>query len=139
MAKYGSDDVVVQVDDSGGSLVDISQYVDEIGEVNVSAAVQDSHAMGDTWVEKLATGLKQHEPIELKGFYDDTATTGPHVILYGNDGSALGATRTLKITFGNSKYFQVEAVITSYKRGITRGELTRFSAVLTPTGAVTEA
>lgn len=138
MAKYGSDDVTVEVDNAGGSLVDLSQYIDTVGEVNISAALQESHAMGDSWVERLGTGLKQHEPVELAGFYDDTATTGPSAVLYG-DGAAIGATRTLKITFGGGKSVSVEAVITAFRRAITRGELTRFTAVLTPTGAVTEA
>ena len=137
MAKFGSSDVKVEVDNAAGSLVDLSQYIDSVGEVNISAALQDSHAMGDAWVERLATGLKQHEPIELEGFYDDTDTTGPNVVLHG-DGVAIGATRTLKITFGGTKSISVETIITAFRRAITRGELTRFVAVLTPTGAVTE-
>lgn len=134
MAKYGSDDVVIEVDNSGGSLVDLSQYIDTINEINISAMIQESHAFGDSWVEQLYTGVKMTAPITIEGFYDDTVTTGPNAIL-----NSLGDTRTFKITYGSTKTTSVETVITSYVRRPVRGELTRFTCTLTPTGAVTEA
>ena len=138
MSKYGSDDVTIQVDDSGGSLVDLSNYIDTINDLAISADTQETHAFGDSWLEHLATGLKRMDDVTLEGFYDDTASTGPHVVLNG-DGAALGATRTLKVTIGGGKYVQCETIITKYTRKPNRGELTRFTAVLRPTGAVTEA
>lgn len=134
MAKYGSDDVVIEVDNSGGTLVDLSQYIDTINEINISAMLQESHAFGDSWVEHLYTGVKMTAPITIEGFYDDTSTTGPNAVL-----NSLGDTRTFKITYGSTKTTSVEAVITSYVRRPVRGELTRFTCTLTPTGAVTEA
>lgn len=134
MAKYGSDDVVIEVDNSGGTLVDLSQYIDTINEINISAMLQESHAFGDSWVENLYTGVKMIAPVTIEGFYDDTTTTGPNAVL-----NSLGDTRTFKITYGSTKTTSVEAVITSYVRRPVRGELTRFTCTLTPTGAVTEA
>lgn len=138
MAKYGSDAVTVEVDNAGGTPVDLSNYIDSVGDISISASVQETHAMGDSWVERTATGLMQAGAIDLVGFYDDTASTGPLAVLYG-DGAALGATRTLKITLGGGKYVSCEAVITDFKRTISRGELTRFTATLLPTGVVTDA
>lgn len=134
MSKYGSDDVVIEVDNSGGTLVNLSQYIDTINEINISAMIQESHAFGDSWVEQLYTGVKMTAPITIEGFYDDTSSTGPDVVL-----NSLGDTRTFKITYGSTKTTSVEAVITSYVRRPVRGELTRFTCTLTPTGAVTEA
>lgn len=134
MAKYGSDDVVIEVDNSGGTLVDLSQYIDTINEINISAMLQESHAFGDSWVEQLYTGVKMTAPITIEGFYDDTSSTGPNAVL-----NSLGDTRTFKITYGSTKTTSVESVITSYVRRPVRGELTRFTCTLTPTGAVTEA
>lgn len=134
MAKYGSDDVVIEVDNSGGTLVDLSQYIDTINEINISAMLQESHAFGDAWVENLYTGVKMTAPITIEGFYDDTSTTGPNAVL-----NSLGDTRTFKITYGSTKTTSVEAVLTSYVRRPVRGELSRFTCTLTPTGAVTEA
>lgn len=133
MAKYGSDDLKIEVDNSAGSLVDLSQYVTEIDVMDVEALLEESHTFGDSWGENLFTGLKKANPVTLSGFYDDTATTGPDVIL-----NSLGDTRTLKITWGGTKTSSVEAIITNYRRTPTRGEHTKFEAVLTPTGVVTE-
>lgn len=134
MAKYGSDDLKIEVDNSGASLVDLSNYIDTVNEFNVEALLQESHAFGDAWVEQLYTGVKRANPVTLEGFYDDTASTGPDVVL-----NAIGDTRTLKFTWGSTKTSSVEAVITSYVRKPARGELHRFACTLTPTGTVTEA
>lgn len=136
MAKYGSDDAKIEVDNSGGSLVDLSDYITEINEVNVEALLQESTPVGVAWVEQLWTGIKQMQPVTLSGFYDDTASTGPDAVL---GPSALGSTRTFQVTYGGTKTTSVECIVTSYVRNIVSKELTRFSATLTPTGTVTEA
>lgn len=134
MAKYGSKDLKVEVDNSGGTLVDLSNYVTTINGISVEAILEEGTAMGDTWVEQLFTGNKQMPAITLGGFYDDTASTGPDAVL-----NAIGDTRTLKVTWGGTKTTSTEAIITSYVRTPAVKTLTKFSAVLTPTGAVTEA
>ena len=132
MAKYGSPDLTIEVDNSGGTLVDISQYVDTINEFNVEAMLQEGTAFGESWVKQLYTGMRQAQPVTLEGFFDDTATTGPDVIL--ND---IGSERSLKITWGSTNTDTVETIITNYAKLPTQGELTRYRCVLTPTGAVT--
>lgn len=111
----------------------MSQYILEINEMTVEALLEQSDTFGDIWMEQLATGSKRASPVTLKGFYDDTAATGPDVIF-----NAIGATRTLKITWGGSKTTSVETIIQTYKRMPTRGELTKFEVTLIPTGVVTE-
>lgn len=133
MAQYGQDALRIEVDNSAGSLVNLSPYIDTINDVEVQALLQQTDTFGDAWVEQAFTGVRRMQPVTLEGTYDDTATTGPDAVL-----NALGATRTLKITWGGTKTTTVEVVITSYVRRPTRGELTRFACTLTPTGAVTE-
>lgn len=132
MARYGSKDLKIEVDNSGGSLVDISDYVTTIGGFSVEAILEEGTAFSDTWVEQLFTGNKQSPAITLGGFYDDTASTGPDVIL-----NSVGDTRSLKITLGSTKSYSVEAIITSYSWAPAVKTLTKFSCVLTPTGTVT--
>lgn len=132
MSRYGSKDLKVEVDNSGGSLVDLSNYVTSISGISVEAILEEGTAFGDTWVEQLFTGNKQSAAITLGGFYDDTASTGPDVIL-----NAIGDTRTVKVTFGSTKSYSVEAIITSYSWAPAVKTLTKFSCVLTPTGTVT--
>jgi hypothetical protein len=135
MAKYGSGSLVIEFDNSGGSLVDMTQYVLEVNGVKISAILEESHTFGDTWFESLATGLSKLDDINIKGFYDDTATTGPNAIW-----NAIGntTTRTIKFTWGGSKTTSVETIIMDYARLPKRGELTKFEVTLRPTGTVTE-
>lgn len=133
MAKYGSGSIVIEVDNASNSLVDLSQYITSINDIDVGVNMEESTTFGDTWEERLSTAVKNMQPINLGGFYDDTATTGPHVIL-----SAIGDTRTFKITWGGGKTTSVETVIERYKRTPALKGLTKFSCTLQPTGAVTE-
>lgn len=134
MAKYGSDDLSISVDDSGGTPVDLTQYVQTINGLDIEALTEESHSFGDAWVEHLFTGIKRGNDLTIGGFYDDTASTGPDAVLIG-----IGTTRTVTITWGGAKTSSFEAIIINYRRNPVRNELTKYEAVLRPTGAVTEA
>ena len=139
MAKYGSNSLIVAVDNSSGSAVTMTAYITAINALSVEAILEESHSFGDSWFESLATGLRRMTPVELSGIFDDTATTGPDVIFNAVASATSTSTRTLTITWGGSKTTSCECLISSYTRGATRGELTTFSVTLTPTGTVTEA
>lgn len=140
MAKYGGPDIKVEFDNAAGTLVDMSQYVLEMGDVNIEAVLEDSHTFGDSWAEVLFAKLRKVGDISLRGFYDDTATTGPDVVFndVGNLGSSGAGSRTLKVTWGSTKTTSVESFIRSYRRTGKAGGLTRYEMVLALTGAVTE-
>lgn len=134
MAKYGSGSGSISVDDSGGTPRDLSQYIDTVNGLRVESILVDpSHTFGDTWVERLDTAIKQHADVTIEGWFDDTATSGPHVVL----GTTGGTARTLTYNPGGSNTRNVEVWIRSYEILMTRGEMTRYRAVLAPTGAVT--
>jgi hypothetical protein len=135
VARYASKDLTVKVDNSSGTLVNLSAYVDSISGLDLEAILEeDSHTFGDTWAEALSTGMKRVGEVTLEGFYDDTSSTGPEAIL-----NAIGDQRTLEITWGGTKVTTVETLIKSYSRKPSRGQLTRFTAVLKPTGSLTDA
>lgn len=139
VAKYGSADVVIEIDGAdGGALVNISQHVQEINDISVERLMEDeSQTFGDAWFEALQTGIRRMQPIEISGYYDDTAITGPDAIL--NVAAITHAvTRTFAVTYGSTKKTTVEVWIAKYVRKPTRGKLTRYSATLTPTGAPVE-
>ncbi len=133
MANYGFDDLKIEFDNSGGSLVDMSQHVLSFNGIDLKSLFEESHAAGDSWVEQLFTGLNRGENVVLGGNYDDTATTGPDVIF-----NARGATRTLKVTWGGTKTTSIETCIESYKRSVERGAVTKYETTLLCTGAPTE-
>ena len=133
MAKYSSADLKIEIDNSGGTPVDLSAYIDTIDGFNMEALTQESTPFGVDAEEHLAVGISRTNPVTVEGFYDDTAASGPDAVL-----NSIGDTRTLTITWdGDSNSDSVEAIIQTYNRTPTRGELTRFSCTLLPTGAVT--
>jgi hypothetical protein len=136
MANYGPDDFAFEIDTTeGGSLSSgFRQYVREINGFKIEAITQESHSFGDTWHEHLYTGIRKGNDVTIRGFYDDTASTGPNVVLIG-----IGQTRSVQITWGSTKTSSFEALIVSYERLAKLDELTGYECVLRPTGAVSEA
>lgn len=135
MATYGSDDLKIEIDNASGTLVDMTSHITEINDVELEAALEESTPFGAAWATSLASGVKLMAEIEITGFYDDTAGTGPDDVL----GGGLGDTRTYAHTWGGTKKTTVEAIITKYARIAKVKESTKYKATLTPTGAVTEA
>jgi hypothetical protein len=140
MANYGSDDIVVVMDSTAGTTVNITQSVLEINGIDVEAMLEESHTMGDSWVENLYTGLRKSGEITLRGFFDDDSDTGTDVMWNdpGNTKTSGGATRSLAITLGGTKIYSTEVWIKNYRRLPSRGALTKVECVLTPTGAASE-
>jgi hypothetical protein len=139
MAKYGPSSVVVEYDNAGGVLQNISQHVQEINDIDVENIVEEVHTLGDTMEEWLGIGVGKVATIELSGLYDDGVAPAPDALFANRipEGPSV-ATRTLKITFGGTKTFSVETVLKNYRRKVDRNAMTRWAAILQPTGAVTE-
>lgn len=131
MAKYSSKDFSITY---GGT--DMSQHVRTINGVEIEAILEEAHSFGDTWFEALSTGLKRMNDVEIGGFFDDTAVSGPDV-KFGP--SALGTAATLLLTWGGTKTTSVSAFAHKYTRIAQVGAETQYSAVLRPSGMVTEA
>ena len=133
MVRYGFPDLRIDVDDSGDTPQDMSQYITEDSIAEIEAILQEVTAAGDADEAHAKVGLSRMAEITFGGPYDDTASTGPDAVFKG-----IGDTRTVKFTWGGSKTTQVEAIIKRYRRTARKGQLTGFEAVLQPTGAVTE-
>ena len=138
MANYGFNVAKFGVTTASGStaIVDFSNYIDTYSGAELSAIVQESHAMGDSWAESLYAGIRKMAPITVGGFYQDVAS-GPHA--YFGQTTDLGAKRQAEVDFGSSDIVHFSYLLTSYKRQPKRNELTRFEAVLQPTGTVSTA
>lgn len=125
-------------DDSGGTPVNMTAYIDVESALKISAVLQAWKPKGSAYQTPKDSGARTIDNVTLEGLYDDTATTGPDVIFY-NGGAALGQTRTYKETWGSTKTTTIEAVIMSYTRTPAPDGLTRFAVELQFTGAPTEA
>lgn len=136
--KHSSSEVTITYDSSpGGSGVAITNSVLTMSGIKIEAPQQLSHAFGDSWEESTPTGMRKVPAITMTGFYDDTATTGPHTVLRVVDGDVdpQGSTRTLVVVFGNSVTFTVETRLMSYEVLGKNGNLTEYAAVVQPTGS----
>jgi len=136
--KYGSSAVTVTIDSTpGGSGAAITGFAMELGGAKIMVETESSETFGDAWREFLPTGMRSVPDIPCSGHFDTTASTGPHVILApgANDADPNAGTRTLVIVFGDSKTFTVETILAEYEVAAVVGSLTKFNAVLRPTGA----
>lgn len=137
MAKFGSPSVTVNIDDSGGTARDVTQYIREMNGIEIEAVTDPTHAFGDSWEEHTGTGLSKISDLQLKGWYDDTATSGPHVVFRTLDTSPSAATRTVAIAFGGTNGTATyEARCMKYKVTGKVGNLTEFEATMRATGSL---
>lgn len=134
--KHGSSEITISIEDGpGGTSRAITPYVQSISGVKLEALTQATHAFGDTFEEHTPTGMKKVPDITLTGFFDDTATVGPHVVFIAPDDGPQDDGRELIVVFGNSKTFTVDVRLVSYEVLGKNGALTEYAAVLRPTGA----
>ena len=133
--KYGGASWVVQFDDApGGTLRTITNHVLTMSGIKITSALQLSHAFGDSYEESTPSGMVKLDPITITGFWDTTATTGPHAVFSVPDDGPQDSTRTLTITPGDSKTLTVETYLVSFEVTGKNGALSEFSAVIQPTG-----
>lgn len=135
MAKYGYDDLTLEIDDSaGGTLTDISDYVIGFNGTDVEAVLEEGHAAGDSWVEQLFTGLKRGGDVTLDMFLDDTASATVAVFVGGE-----GEQRSVQWTYGGLIVDSGEVIIRRVAKQPSRGTVTKLQAVLAWSGTITQA
>lgn len=129
--KHGSSEITISYDDGpGGTPRAVTSYTLQMGSVKLSSDMQDSTAFGVAFEAMLPTGVQKIDQITLQGLWDDTATTGNHVVFIAPDNSPQAATRTLAIVFGNARTWTSEGYLVSYEVVGKVKELTQFIAVL---------
>lgn len=134
MAQYGSNQVVIMFDDSGGTPQDMSAYVREFNGVTIEAILNETHTFGDSWFKSKATGMKKGDDVVWGGHYNDTASVGPDAVF-----NAPGDERTASVTWGGSNETSAEMVIVKYARLPILNDLTKFQVTLRPTDEISEA
>ena len=134
MAFVHGKDSVFKLDNSGGSLTDISTYVNSV-DFPQTADVAETTTLGDG-SKTYIVGLKD-STISLAGLWDSTAD--------GIFGAVVGQSATLSFeyspegtTSGNVKYTG-EAILTSYSKNSLVGDVVSYSADFQVSGDVTRA
>ena len=126
-----------QVDDSGGTLRDISAYCRDVT-FSSDLDTAEVSTFGDSAKEYLV-GM-YGATFSVSGVFDNTATTGPDAVLGGLI-SAHPASVTFKFGPEGSTACKIqytgEAIMTSYEVSSSIGDANSFSANFTVTGAIT--
>jgi hypothetical protein len=138
MAYKWSKDAVIECDDSGGTVRDLSQYCDGT-DMEKAFDELDTTGFGDSSQEVIA-GL-QKGSFSIKFKWDDTATTGPDAVLAG----AAGLVGTVSFypagtPAGATKpKYSAEALLKSFKITGQIGSLTMGQADYVVSGGITRA
>lgn len=128
---YSSPDFKIEIQKGGDPAVDISNYVDNYGELSVEALIEDTTGFGKTFREYQASRVKAAAEITLEGFY--TVGEGSAVETL-ND---VGATITVTNTWGESDSDSYDAIIKTFVKRPVKDQLTRWSCTIQPSGEIT--
>lgn len=133
MANYGIQDIIIKLDNSGGTPTTITTEVQTINGFDVDSVMEETTAFGSAWKTSKATGLRMVADITLGGLYSETIDaiaidmpTGPSA-----------TSRTFELTYGSTNKSSVETWKKGYRRRPSKA-LLRYELVLEATGAVTE-
>jgi len=132
MTKYGSHNVAFLLVD-GYSILGVQTDLKD----DVEAITEETHALGDSWVEVEATGVKRGT-LEQNGFYDDVAV-GAHAALVSTPGQSRVVNYGVENNgIGQNAVCLAGAMQTNYNRVASRGELTKANASYQVVGEVEE-
>lgn len=130
MAKYGFDDVYILIDG-----YNVQGFISTVNLTGPEATLEETHGVGDSWVEQDFTGLKRWD-LNIAGWFDDESDSVEAALSSSNlDGS----TRVVCVgyegnTVGKECIGLQGPVQGSWNRRAVRGELTKFDARLAGSG-----
>lgn len=115
----------------GTTLQDLTKYVDSIGAFNKQADSEETTPFGAENATHEHTGLKRLASFQVAGYYDDD-DPGPAATM-----DARGETREVEVTWMSGQVETVDCLIQNFQTAPSRGQFTRYTCTLQPTGAVT--
>lgn len=132
MATFGSDDVAFLLID-GYSVLGVTTQIT----YGKEAVAEETHALGDAWVEHTYVGLRRAS-LTQNGFFDDAANGVNDALV-----SQMGTARVLCLgvegnTLGEAFTGFAGAMQMSFERVASRGELHKANAAYQGSGAVEE-
>ena len=130
MAKYGSDKAQLALINGYDILSSLTSWTDKR-----EAKIEETHTLGDSWVEQTYTGVRSAEWTQ-EGFYDDGVNSAHEalsanlstskVLVFGVEGNTTG-----KEFVGFTGALQID-----YERIVSRGELHKAKATYKGNGQV---
>ncbi|MCG3776795.1 MAG: hypothetical protein JW395_3666 [Nitrospira sp.] len=133
MAKHSPSEVTVTFDDApGGTARIITPYVTTIGGLAIEAITQQTNPFGVTTESHTPVGLTKVSDIAIGGFFDDTASVGPHVVfqIAAADYAPASAGRSLVIVAATAKTFTITVHLVKYEVMLKKDGLTEYQALV---------
>ncbi len=133
MAKHGSSEVTITLEDApGGTARDITPYVNTIGGLAIEHLTQQTNPFGVAYQSHTPTGVEMTPDIPVSGFFDDTATVGPHVVLKpaAADKAPASVGRVLVIVAATGATFTIAVHLVKYEVLNKSGNLTEYAALV---------
>ena len=128
MAKYGSNDVGFLLID-GFDVTGVSTSLTD----TTTASLEETHGLGDSWVEQTATGLRS-ATLAVDGFYDDASDSVNEALAENEQSSRVVCYAYEGNTIHKGMVGHTGAFGGSYTRSASRNELHKASATWTVTG-----
>jgi hypothetical protein len=134
--KYGSASIAITYDDGpGGTARTITPYVTSISGIKVEQITEQTSPFGVAYETNTPVGKQRVPDITVEGYYDTTATSGPHVVFGSPDSDPNGSTRTFTFQPGDSKTFTMETRLVDYSVTAQNGNLSKYTATIRQAGA----
>lgn len=136
MPKFGSSTIVVTYDDApGGTPRTVTPYVTSIGGIKLEQITEMTMPFGQGHEENTPVGVQRMPDVVVEGFFDTTATVGPHVVFGTPDDSPSDATRSLTFSPNSgTNLFSVETRLVDYEVIPNNGLLTKWRATIRQAG-----
>ena len=117
MSKFRvAGNTIIKIDNAGGTLIDLSAYIDTISALGREFQNLDVTSFADA-AERIIAGIEASQEFTISGHFDNTATTGPDAVLAPLVGT-LGSWQFFPVgTTAGYRKFSGEALCTSYKIG----------------------
>ena len=133
MASHSPSEVTVTFDDApGGTSRIITPYVTSIGGLSIESITQQSNPFGVASEEHTPIGITKVADIAISGFFDDTASVGPHVVfqIAAADYAPASVGRVLVILAATAATFTITVHLVKYDALPKRDGLTEYQALV---------
>ena len=135
MAKYGSKDMTMTIEDApGGTARALTNFTVDGFDIAIESMMEETTALGDEWEEHTPVGMKRVPPFSVTILMDDAANSTVAIFAAVDDGPADDG-REVVVGWGGATYtFDVRLQKTTY--GAKLKGLQKITADLQPTGAL---
>lgn len=133
MAKHSPSEVTVTFDDApGGTPRIITPYVTSIGGLGIEAITEQTNPFGVTTESHTPVGITKVADIAIGGFFDETATLGPHVVfmIAAADYAPASVGRVLVILAATARTFTITVHLVKYEVLLEKDGLTKYQSLV---------